>query len=1009
MSDDSLKTICLAVVACGVMAVAPMHAEDRLSYNRDVLPILSESCFHCHGFDPNTRDAELRLDQFADATKDRGGYAAIVPGDPDASEIIVRMTEPIASARMPPPHENKPLTDEQIAVIKRWIKQGAEYEDHWAFNAPVRPELPDVKQSGWPRHDVDRFILAELEKQGLSPSPEADRRTLIRRVSFDLTGLPPTPDEVAAFVNDPRPDAYERVVDRLLASPRYGEHMTRYWLDLARYADSHGYQYDLIRTMWPWREWVIQAFNDNMPFDQFTVEQVAGDLIDDATDIQRLASAFNRNHPITIEGGIINEEYRTEYAIDRVNTTAAVWLGLTVGCARCHDHKYDPISAVDFYQLKALFDRVPDVGQGNRNQFAPTMAVTPPMQRRNKRELEAGIDSRIADIGPDIRRTWEQRLAAAASWRTVPVTSINAAHGSTFQQLDDGSTLVTKPSDNRETYTIVLRTDHPVRAIQLHALRHDSLPHGGPGHARNANFVLNRFEVRVRPIGSSAEPTPVKITSVEADYAQANYPAANAIDGKDATGWGVHHDNRADRRATFALARSVEADSELHIRIVHHFGASHQIGRLRFAMSENVAAWPAPVLAAAAKPQDQRSVAEQRLLDAHYLADRGEETAQHVALRYLRHDEDASAKVNVMVMADASSRTPTYVLTRGAYDQPDRNQQVQPGVPSHLPAMPDDAPRNRLGFAQWLVSRDNPLTARVTVNRLWQNVFGFGIVRTSEDLGTQGEWPSHPELLDYLAVTFMDSGWDVKHMMRLIVTSAAYRQSSSADTEPWQRDPENRLLARGPRLRLDAEAVRDNALAIAGLLSDRMGGPSVYPYHPEGLWLEVNNRQGFMEEYVQSEGEDLYRRSMYTYWKRAVSPPPMQIFDAPSREFCVSRRARTNTPLQALVVMNDPQFVEAARFFAERIMREGGDTFDSRIDHAYRLALARESASHERATLRERFQQQLAYYRADLDAAKRLLSVGDGERDSTLDVAEHAAWTIVARIILNLDETITRG
>jgi hypothetical protein len=794
-------------LAGSVRAASP---PGKVNYNRDIRPILSNNCYKCHGPDAHERQAELRLDIRTEALKPtESGRNVIVPGKPEASALVRRILSPKSSRVMPPPETNKKLTAAEKELLQRWIAQGAEYQDHWSFLPPKRPPLPTVTNPAWPRNPLDTFILARLEREGLRPSPEADKITLLRRVTLDLTGLPPTPAEVDAFVADTRPDAYERVVERLLASPRFGERMAVEWLDAARYADTHGYHIDSGRDMARWREWVINAFNHNLPFDQFTIEQLAGDLLPGATLSQRIASGFNRNHMINFEGGAIPEEYHTAYVVDRINTTSTVWLGLTVACAQCHDHKYDPITQKEFYQLYAFFHNVP----------------------------ENGLDGSKGNAAP------------------------------------------------------VLKT--PTRQQQE---------------------ALDRLAVAIK--------------HVEQQVALAT-PEIDAVQNKQ---------------------------------------LNDQLAKLR---------------------------KEQAELDKQIST--------------------------TMVMQELPKPRETFMLIRGQYDK--RGEKVTAGVPASLPPLPRDAPANRLGLARWLVDPGHPLTARVAVNRYWQMFFGIGLVKTAEDFGSQGELPSHPELLDWLAVEFMNpstassvSGpagkWDIKAIIRLVVTSATYRQSSKVTPALVAKDPENRLLARAPRLRLQAEFIRDQALAISGLLNGTIGGASVSPYQPPGLWEELASRldgkNWTAQTYVQSHGKDLYRRTMYTFWKRTSPPPTLTTFDAPDRETCTVRRPRTNTPLQALVLMNDPTYVEASRKLAERLMTEAV-TSDERLALAFRLTTARRPTTTETAVLRSIYQEQLAVYRKDSQAALKLLNVGESRRKEALDVAELAAWTTVASVILNLDETVTRG
>ncbi|MDP6678237.1 MAG: PSD1 and planctomycete cytochrome C domain-containing protein [Verrucomicrobiota bacterium] len=752
-------------------------AWEPVRYNRDVRPILSENCFECHGPDAAKRKADLRLDAGA------LGQAVVVPGQPEASELFQRITHADPEERMPPVDSSRALTSSDIETLRAWISQGAKWESHWAFNPPRQPTTPPAKNSAWPRGAIDRFILAKLERAGLKPSPAADRETLLRRVAFDLTGLPPTPAEIDAFLADTSPRAYEAVVDRLLASPRYGERMAIDWLDAARYADSHGYSLDRRRVMWPWRDWVIAAFNDNMPFHQFATEQLAGDLLPGATLAQKVATGFNRNHSIQSEGGVINEEYRVETVVDRVETTAAVFLGLTFGCARCHDHKYDPISQREFYEFYALFNNVPEtahVGNSDKQADKPFVKVPSPAQR-----------------------------------------------GQMDRQRSEIAALEKKPE---------------------------------------------------------AEPQ-----------------------------------LKAARKALDALGQEVPT---------------------------------------------------------------------------------------AMVMGEKTPPRKTFVLNRGQYDQPGEVE-VRAGLPAALGQWPAGAPRNRLGLARWLVSAENPLTARVTVNRLWQMHFGTGIVKSSEDFGAQGEWPSHPALLDWLATEFVRGGWNRKAMHKLIVMSATYRQSSRVTPALLEADPANRLLARGARFRLPAEMIRDHALSAGGLLVGWLGGESVRPYQPPGLWDDVVYEN--VPRFVQDHGEKLYRRSLYTYWKRSVPPPNMQAFDAPSREVCVLTRAKTNTPLAALVLMNDPTFVEASRKLAGRVLRDGGATAESRLTLLHRLVCGRHPTEHELGLLSGALAELQTSFHAEPAAAKRLLEVGETPRDESLDAAELAAYASLANAVLGTDEAITRN
>jgi len=769
----------VVLLALIVPAVVP-GADPTVDFNRDVRPILSDHCFKCHGPDEKERKAELRLDTRESAV----GQEVIVPGKSDQSELVRRITAQDPAQRMPPPSTGKRLTQSQIETLRRWIDQGAPYAKHWAFIPPKRQ----------PGGSIDEFIRQRLEAAGLTPSPEANRETLIRRVTLDLTGLPPTPAEIDAFLRDSSPDAYEKVVDRLLSSPRFGERLALDWLDAARFADTHGYHIDSGRDMTRWRDWVINAFNRNLPFDQFTIEQLAGDLLPNATVDQKIASGFNRNHMINFEGGAIPEEYHTAYIVDRVNTTATVWLGLSLACAQCHDHKYDPFTQRDYYRLYAFFHNVPENGlDGSRGNAAPLLRFPTPQQQ---------------------------------------------------QELD--------------------RLAEELRAWQ-----------------------------------------PIEKLPLLADWAKS------------------------------------------------------QRSRL----------------------QQERDKLERQV-------------------------------PTTMVMQEMPQPRDTFVLIRGAYDK--KGEKVTAALPAVLLEKPisADRPLNRLDLARWIVSEDNPLTARVIVNRYWQMFFGTGLVKTSEDFGTQGEFPSHPELLDWLAVHFRDSGWNVKQLVKMMVMSATYRQDSRVGPEHLRKDPENRLLARAPRLRLPAEFIRDQALAVSGLLNGEIGGKSVFPYQPPGLWEELMSRADganwTAQTYTPSHGKDLYRRTMYTFWKRTCPPPTLATFDAPDREVCTVRRPRTNTPLQALILLNDPTYVEASRKLSERLLREA-DTTEARIRLAFRLCTSRLPSAQEASILQRLVEDRRARYQKDPTAAARLLAVGESPRDESLNVSELAAWTSLAGVLLNLDETITRN
>jgi hypothetical protein len=1019
----SCLTICiwtLSIVA--VKAQSP----PRIPYDREIRPILSDRCFKCHGPDAQQRQAGLRLDEMEAAFKPaESGKTPIVAGKPDASELVRRLFTEDADERMPPPDSDKQLSDAERELLRQWVAQGAEYRRHWSFVPPVRPALPNVKNERWVQNPIDRFVLARLEQEGLSPSRRADNSTLIRRLSLDLTGLPPTLEEVDAFqqsaIRNPQ-SAIGSTVDRLLASPRYGERMALEWLDAARYADTHGYHIDSHRDMWKWREWVIEAFNRNLSFDRFTIEQLAGDLLPAATLEQKVASGFNRNHMINFEGGAIPEEYLNNYIVDRVNTTATVWLGLTIACTQCHDHKYDPLTQKDFYQLYAFFNNVPEQGlDGRKGNAVPLIKIPSPAQQRKSEQFAAQIveiEERIKLPHAEVdaaQAAWERAVLdeKPAEWRPLELETFASLGGAALARFDDASLLAFGANPAQETYRVAVSSSlRRLTAVRLEVLPDESFAAKGPGRSVNGNFVLTEVRVIVDPAG------PRKLKAATADYSQKDFAVAAAIDGKPDTGWAIYPQVGKPHSAVFEFDQPLEsAAATLAIELdFQSTFAQHQFGRFRLLGTDSpdphgVQTLPEKIrkiLAIAADQRDPAQLAEVRSYYRTSFSPVAKRWNEELAVLKKSQEELEKQIPNAMVMQELDKPRDTYLLVRGQYDK--RGEKVVAGVPSALGELPSGAAGNRLGLGQWLVQPDHPLTARVIVNRYWQMYFGTGLVKTSEDFGSQGEWPSHPELLDWLATEFIASGWDVKHMQRLIVTSATYQQSSAVTPALAARDPENRLLARGPRFRLPAELIRDQALAISGLLDRRMGGPSVSPYQPAGLWEEMAfGREFTAQSYVQSHGADLYRRGMYTFWKRTVPPATMSTFDAPDRETCTVRRLRTNTPLQALVLMNDPTYLEAARKLAERMLREGGSSPQERIALAFRLSTARPPSPRELAVLEQIFQQQLKAYQQNSEAAAKLLSIGESPRSEEFDATELAAWSMVASVIMNLDETVTKG
>ena len=1009
----------IAFLASGQICLAA-----DVNYQRDVLPILSNHCFQCHGPDANTRESGLRLDTAAGATAQaESGTTAIVVGNASGSELIRRVTTADADLHMPPQDGPAALTEQQVQTLREWIDGGAEYQAHWAFVAPAAVAVPQPSGDSVIRNPIDAFVVDQLNQHGLPQAAEASRETLIRRLAFDLTGLPPTLQEVDAFLADQSAGAYERVVDQYLSRDAYGEHLGRHWLDLARYADTNGYQYDTERTQWVWRDWVIDAYNRNLPFDQFTIEQLAGDLLPDATANQRLATGFNRNHGITIEGGIIDEEYRTEYVMDRLVTTSAVWMGLTMGCARCHDHKYDPISQRDFYGMYAFFNQVPERGMRG---FAPQEAIPSPLASAQTRQLQQELQTLQQELTTPLDpqrflEPWAARIAASdqTAWSLLVPEQLKSTGGSTLTPLDDHSFLAGGANPRQDVYEVTASTSATgITAVRLEALTDPSLPGGGPGRHTNSNFVLSEFELTAVSQQDPQQTQVVKFSRAEADYSQANYEVSKTIDGTVANnnGWAVDGPTRKEpATALFVAAKPFGFDggTELRFRLRHEaIFATHGVGRPRLAVTIDPAdaltlqGIPQEIREIARTPAEKRNQAQQQQLLAYFVSHN--QIRKPLEDRVAAIQQQLSASVPAtMIMQDQAKPRETFVLNRGQYNEP--TDRVQAGVPNVFPTLMKQTPSNRLDLARWLMHPQHPLTARVAVNRYWQRLFGTGLVKSAEDFGVQGELPSHPRLLDWLAGEFVRIGWDVKQMHRLIVTSATYRQTSHVGAEAYRQDPENRLLARGPRMRLDGEEVRDAALAISGLLKNQLGGPSVYPYQPAGLWMELNNRPGYSKAYPQGTGDDLYRRSLYTFWKRTVPSPMLKTLDAPEREFCTVRRSRTNTPLQALLMLNAPQFVEASRGLAARMLREGGTQPDRQIRYGFRLVTARAPSAGELQVLTAEYQAGLQRAKQDSKSVAAVLGVGESAIPEDLDAAQLAAMTGVARLLFNLNEAITRG
>jgi cytochrome c553 len=947
---------------------------ERTSFNRDVRPILA-GCYACHGPDRNQRQAGLRLDR-EDAAKSRlpSGRFAVVPYEPEKSALIERVTHPEESVRMPLASSGKPrLSASEIATLRDWISEGAPWESHWSFVPPERPPIPTTARSDWAKNEVDAFVLAAIEKNGASPSPEAKRFELLRRLSFDLTGLPPTPEEIRAFEEDGSSEAYENEVDRLLASPAYGERMATFWLDLVRYADSAGYHSDNARNVWRYRDWVVSALNRNLPFDRFTIEQLAGDLLPDAGLEEKIASGYNRLLQTTEEGGAQPKEYRAIYLADRVRNASTVWLGTTLGCAQCHDHKFDPFLAKDFYSFAAFFADVREPPVGRRHPDA-----LPSEQQRPRFEaIEAEIERLQEELEAprEAQREWEESIRGKnVCWTTLEPVAVSSAMGTrVLIQGNDFSLIATTsngPKPPRDTYTVrFVTTLQGITAFRLDALPFEELPKGGPGRSPDGGFVVSELVLIDESGDRIALENPLSST-----------PASRGVFGLDAAD-GEGHQLLLDA----ATPVGVGAETTLTLVLHQNEGDLETLGRFRFSGTTASCRELGPALTEgivriAETPIDERTPEQELEIASFYrrlAAELGPLRAKLFAAGLVR--EELLEDVPQSLVTIAEEPEPVRILPRGNWLD-ESGPVVEPAVPHFLPPIENGGRRaTRLDLARWLVSSENPLTARVLVNRLWKLAFGRGIVTTLEDFGTQGEWPTHPELLDWLAVELVESGWDVKHVMRTIVTSAAYRQSSRGSPEILEHDPENRLFARQGRFRLDAEMVRDNALAVSGLLSREMGGPSVFPHQPPGYWTFLNFPP---REWEDSPGEDRYRRGLYTWWQRTFLHPSLLAFDAPTREECVAERTRSNIPQQALVLLNDPTYVEAARAFAGRIVREGGTTFEDRTRFAFTVALGREPGGEEGRIVQDLYQKQS----------------GD----------ETARWTPLARVLLNLPELVTR-
>ncbi len=1011
------------------VAVAPPTAQaaDSPLFASKVRPILAARCYSCHG--PAVQQNGLRLDSLAGVLQGSESGKIVVPGKPDSSRLVRRLQ---AQERPMMPYGGPALSTGEIAAIRQWIEAGAPGPDstaplppskaqkHWAYVKPIRPAVPHVNNAGWCKNSIDNFILAKLEAEGLKPSPEAPKSTLLRRVYLDLIGLPPTPAEVATFIADQSPDAYEKVVDHLLASPSYGERWARPWLDLARYADSNGYEKDNPRVAWEYRDWVIKALNQDMPFSEFTIDQIAGDMLPNPTKDQLIATGFHRNSMLNQEGGIDVEEYYWYSLVDRVNTTASVWLGSTLGCAQCHNHKFDPFPQKDYYRMLAFFSNGEHkkAGTGDSWMAETELPLPTPDQAKKSQELHAQIDQlqTVLDTQtPQLdasQQAWEKDLVASEKrWEVVKPLHVESVGGATLTSESDGSVLASGKNPQADTYKIAAKTTvAKLTAVRLEVLPDDTLPHGGPGRDPDGNFFLSDVEMQING-------RPVIWKSSVADESQEGYPAKGIVDKRpnQLSGWAIDTgDGSANtnlRRRQVVLIPADVTDippgGTLTFTLRHEMRkTSRNVGHFRLSVSalpnpEFIVQLPASLRAALDKPLSQRTPGEKEKLAAAYRSVAPSLDTTRTQIAALKKQIDKLGISTAMIMRERPNftRPAAYIRERGTFTSP--GELVYADVPSALNPLPRDAMPNRLGLAQWLVSDDNPLTARVTVNHFWETLFGRGIVETSEDFGSQGDPPSHPELLDWLATEFMRDGWKMKEIQKLMVMSATYRQDSHVSEELQARDPYNRLYARGPRFRVEAEMVHDIVLAESGLLSSKMYGPSVYPYQPEGVWdIPYSN-----DKWIQSEGEDRYRRSIYTFIRRSAPYPSLVTYDAPSREFCTVRRVRTNTPLQALTSLNDPYFFAAARALAKRLQSEGGQTIADQINFGYRLTVARPPSPSELNKVSEFYARQLKAYQDDSAAAYQTIGAQAG---SLPDAPQLAALTMVSNVLLNMDEALTK-
>lgn len=1053
----------LASLSVTILGTAAHAAPSKIEFNRDIRPILADNCFQCHGPDPGSRKADMRLDTEAGFFEERDGDPAVVlKGDPSKSELYLRLITKDEDDLMPPPKSHKKLTPAQIALVRQWIEEGAEWQPHWSLITPKRPSLPEVKDAKWTRTPIDRFILARLEARDLKPAPQAAPHILARRIALDLTGLPPDPALVAEFVADPSDAAYNKLIDTLLASPRYGEHRARYWLDAARYADTHGLHFDNYREMYPYRDWVIRAFNQNLPYDTFTLWQLAGDLLPEPSLDQLIATGFQRCNITTNEGGTIAAENLAIYAADRVQTFGWVYLGLTTNCAQCHDHKFDPITTKDFYSLAAFFRNTTQGAMDGNSSDGRGPVIKVPFQEDRKRrdaidqkikEAGARLEARRSDARPAFDK-WAakadpDKLAEAQPRENLhlhipfneglgdkvkgilagepsvfkskgfltwdPKGKLGPAprikRGRTFDLGDIANYKITQPF----SYGAWIRSDRALNGSVFArmdvAKKYRGWDLWQQGNHFGTHLVSSFPDNALKIITEKPVLKPGQWSHVFVTYDGSGKPEGVRLYLN-----GVEQVKKVE---TATLKPNADIQSETSFRIGQRSAKEFfEDGFLQdMRIYEKVLtsgevrslADSGPLRTILATPAKERTAEQTKTLFETYLFTQDQEYS-NIKDSIAKLEQEANSLNGRAAITHVQKEKPgaamTNILMRGAYDKV--GEKVGANTPAAMPPMPEEAPRNRLGLAQWVVSEENPLTSRVTVNRLWQELFGQGLVVTAEDFGIMGMPPTHPELLDWLAVEFRESGWDVKAFYKLMLNSAAYRQAAITTAEKREKDRDNRFLSRGPRFRMDAEMIRDYALAASGLLSNTMGGPGVRPYQPPGIWDVVGLPGGNTRNYKQDNGDKLYRRTIYNFWKRMAHPPSMEAFNAPSREVCTVRRERTNTPLQALVTMNDPQFVEAARHLAQRALKESGDDTAKAFDEIARRALCRSLRERERPILQSSLNDLQAYYDENPTDAQALVNVGESKPDPTIPAPKLAAWTMLCNQVLNLDEVLTK-